>query len=137
MSIASYVFSCLLRLLERQNLRAASAKEIPPLLAAALEEAAREDPELRAVRDVTRSGLRADFFLPDEGVIILIDHDGRLAAPELLGRFFAVDWVNAIAILTAISPDAYPAGHSTRAIRRGKDLIVIRIDYRTESAPVA
>lgn len=137
MSIASYVFTRLLALLERRNLRAATAEEIRPLLAAALEEAAREEPELRAVRDETRSGLRVDFFLPDEGVIILIDQDGRLAAPELLGRFFAADWVKAIAVLTASSPDAYPAGHSTRAIRRGKDLSVIRIDYRPESAPVA
>jgi hypothetical protein len=131
MSLAGYVLTRLFVLLEHRNLRAATAEAIPALLAAALDGAAQDEPELRAVRDETRSGLRADFFFPDNGVIILIDRDGRLAVPETLGRFFAVEWVTGIAVLTPISPDAYPAGNSTRAIRRGKELTAIRIDSRS------
>ena len=73
----------------------------------------------------------AELFLPGAGVAVLLDAGGTSPDIDRLQRCSAHPGVQAMLVLTTLSPDDYPAGHSRRHAVSHKSLGVIRIGRGT------
>lgn len=68
-----------------------------------------------------------EIFAADAGVAVILDAGGPSPDIDRLRRCSAHPAVRAMLVLTTLSPDDYPAGHSQRHVVSGKSLSVIRI----------
>ena len=116
----------ILTLVEARSIAYADPKCAVELLAGELDE---EDLTYELNARLAEGGLdeRVDLFLPYDGVAVLLDAGGEAPAIDRLRRCSRHSGVLAITVLTTLSPDVYPAGHSQRHVVSGKSLSVIRI----------
>ncbi|HEX8691405.1 MAG TPA: hypothetical protein VF746_03095 [Longimicrobium sp.] len=123
---ADRLVGCLLTRVEARWIAYADPADAIDLLARALDE-----DEIVYERDARlRDGEldeRVEIFLAGAGVAVLLDAGGTLPAIERLRRCSARRDVRALAVLTTLSPDLYPAGNGQRHMVSRKRLYVIRI----------